>query len=100
LNNKFLTETSGAANILKRRGNNVAAALAGGDAGPPAWDIDLTRKDLALMASEGKKLGTSLPLTEKTLAICDEAAGNGWGGRYASCIAAYWPSRIQRRKAS
>jgi 3-hydroxyisobutyrate dehydrogenase len=97
---EFLTETSGAANILKRRGNNIAAALAGSDAGPPAWDIDLTRKDLALMVSEGKKLGTSLPLTEKTLAICDEAAGNGWGGRDASCMAAYWPSRIQRRKAS
>jgi 3-hydroxyisobutyrate dehydrogenase len=61
----FLTETSGAANILKRRGNNIAAALAGGDVGPPAWDIDLTRKDLALMVSEGKKLGTSLPLTER-----------------------------------
>jgi 3-hydroxyisobutyrate dehydrogenase len=94
---EFLTETSGAANILKRRASNIAAALAGGDAGPPAWDIDVMRKDLAIMVSEGKKRGTSLPLTEQTLAICDAASGDGWGSRDASFMAAYWPSRIQGR---
>lgn len=93
---EFLTDTSGAPNILKVRGAKIAAALANGDAGPPAFDIDSIRKDLATMIAEGKTRGASLPITEKTLAVYDEAAKEGWGKRDGSWLPAYWPTKSTR----
>jgi 3-hydroxyisobutyrate dehydrogenase len=90
---EFLTDTSGAPNILKVRGAKIAAALAGGDAGPPAFDVDSIRKDLATMVAEGKTRGASLPLAERTLAVYDEAAKDGWGKRDGASLPAYWPMR-------
>ena len=89
----LLSETSGGPNILRARGGAFAAVLAGGDAGPPTFDLNLMRKDLALMVAEGRKRGAPLPLTEDTLRICDAAAEHGWGGRDGACLAGYWPSR-------
>jgi 3-hydroxyisobutyrate dehydrogenase len=93
---EFLTDTSGAPNILKVRGAKIAAALAGGDAGPPAFDVDSIRKDLATMVAEGKTRGASLPLAERTLAVYDEAAKDGWGKRDGASLPAYWPMRNSR----
>jgi 3-hydroxyisobutyrate dehydrogenase len=90
----FLSETSGAANILKIHGRRIAAALQGGDVGPVTFDVNLMRKDLAIMLAEGKKRGGALPLTEKTLAICDAAASEGWGSRDGAALPAYWPSHV------
>jgi 3-hydroxyisobutyrate dehydrogenase len=90
---EFLSDTSGAPNILKVRGAKIAAALAGGDAGPPAFDVDSIRKDLATMAAEGKTRGATLPLVEQTLAIFDQAIKDGWGKRDGASLPAYWPSR-------
>jgi 3-hydroxyisobutyrate dehydrogenase len=92
----FLSDTSGGTNILRSRGSAIATMLAGGDAGPPSFALDLMRKDLALMVAEGKKRGAPLPLTENTLRICDAAAEYGWGGRDGACLAAYWPARHPR----
>jgi 3-hydroxyisobutyrate dehydrogenase len=89
----FLSETSGAANILRVHGGRIAAALQGGDVVPVMFDVNLMRKDLAIMLAEGRKRGGSLPLTEKTLAICD-AASEGWGSRDGASLPAYWPSRV------
>ena len=80
---EFLTDTSGAPNILKVRGARIAAALAGGDAGPPAFDVDSIRKDLATMVAEGKT-------------VYDEAAKDGWGKRDGASLPAYWPMRNSR----
>jgi len=93
---EFLTDTSGAPNILKVRGAKIAAALAGGDAGPPAFDVDSIRKDLATMVAEGRTRGASLPLAERTLAVYDEAAKDGWGKRDGASLPAYWPMRNSR----
>jgi 3-hydroxyisobutyrate dehydrogenase len=93
---EFLTDTSGAPNILKVRGAKIADALAGGDAGPPAFDVDSIRKDLATMVAEGKTRGASLPLAERTLAVYDEAAKDGWGKRDGASLPAYWPTRSSR----
>jgi len=93
---EFLTDTSGAPNILRVRGAKIADALAGGDAGPPAFDVDSIRKDLATMVAEGKTRGTSLPLAERTLAVYDEAAKDGWGKRDGASLPAYWPMRNSR----
>ena len=90
---EFLSDTSGAPNVLKTRGGKIAAALTGGDMGPPAFDVDTIRKDLATMLAEGKVRGTTLPLVEKTLAVYDEAAREGWGKRDGASLPAYWPSR-------
>ena len=78
---EFLSETSGAPNVLKTRGAKIAAALTGGDMGPTAFDVDTIRKDLATMLAEGKVRGATLPLVEKTLAVYDEAIRDGWGKR-------------------
>ena len=93
---EFLTDTSGAPNILKARGAKIADALSGGDAGPPAFDVDSIRKDLATMVAEGKTRGASLPLAERTLAVYDEAAKDGWGKRDGASLPAYWPMRSSR----
>jgi len=90
---EFLSDTSGAPNILKVRGARIAAALSGGDVGPPAFDVNSIRKDLATMLAEAQALGATLPLAERTLAIYDEAAREGWGARDGSWLPAYWPMR-------
>jgi len=90
---EFMSDTSGGPNVLKARGPKIAEALAGGDGGPPAFDVDSIRKDLATMVAEGKTRGASLPLAERTLAIYDEAAKDGWGKRDGASLPSYWPMR-------
>jgi 3-hydroxyisobutyrate dehydrogenase len=93
---EFMSDTSGGPNVLKARAPKIAEALAGGDGGPPAFDVDSIRKDLATMVAEGKTRGASLPLAERTLAIYDEAARDGWGKRDGASLPAYWPMRNSR----
>jgi 3-hydroxyisobutyrate dehydrogenase len=90
---EFLSDTSGAPNVLKTRGPKIAAALSGGDVGPPAFDVNSIRKDLATMAAEGRTRGTTLPLVEQTLAIFDQAIKDGWGKRDGASLPAYWPGK-------
>ena len=90
---EFMSDTSGGPNVLKARAPKIAEALAGGDGGPPAFDVDSIRKDLATMVAEGKTRGASLPLAERTLAIYDEAAKDGWGKRDGASLPSYWPMR-------
>lgn len=93
---EFLSDTSGGPNILKVRGPAIAEALQGAPPGPPAFNIDSIRKDLRTMLAEGKARGATLPLAEKTLAIYDDAAREGWGDRDGSWLPAYWPKRNGR----
>jgi 3-hydroxyisobutyrate dehydrogenase len=93
---EFLSDTSGAPNILKVRGPKIAAALAGEDTGPPAFDVDNIRKDLATMIAEAKVRGSTLPLAERTLAVYDEAIKEGWGKRDGAALPAYWPAKSAR----
>jgi len=90
---ELLSDTSGAPNILKVRGPKIATALAGGDAGPVAFDVASICKDLTTMVAEARTRGATLPLTEKTLAIVEEAAKDGWGNRDGASLPAYWPWR-------
>jgi 3-hydroxyisobutyrate dehydrogenase len=97
---ELFADTSGAPNILKVRGPAVAEALAGGPGIAAAFDVDSIRKDLRTMLAEAKVKGAELPLAQRTLAIFDEAAEAGWGGRDGSSLPAYWPQRLagqQRR---
>jgi len=90
---EFLSDTSGAPNVLKTRGAKIAAALSGGDMGPPAFDVDNIRKDLATMLAEGRTRGANLPLVETTLSVYEEAIRAGWGKRDGASLPAFWPSR-------
>jgi len=89
---EFFSDTAGAPNVLKTRGPNIAQAIAGGEL-PPAFTVDLIRKDLRTMIAEAKALGATLPIAERTLAIFDEAAAEGWGGRDGAALPAYWPGK-------
>ena len=97
---EFLSDTSGGPNVLKTRGPAIAEALAGGEPARAAFDIDLIRKDLATMVAEAKARGASLPLVEKTLAIYDEAAKDGWGKRDGAWLPAYWPTTAPSRRGN
>ena len=89
---EFFADTSGAANVLKARGPLFAEALAGRDP-PPAFDVSSIRKDLRTMIAEAGRLGTTLPLAERTLGVFDEAAEAGWDGKDGSSLPAFWPGR-------
>ncbi|HEX8663143.1 MAG TPA: NAD(P)-dependent oxidoreductase [Beijerinckiaceae bacterium] len=90
----LFADTSGGPNILKVRGPSIAKALAGKDPGPAAFSVDSIRKDLRTMLAEAKAKGAALPLVERTLAVFDEAAKEGWGGRDGATLPAFWPGRM------
>jgi 3-hydroxyisobutyrate dehydrogenase len=92
---ELFADTSGAPNILKVRGPAVAEALGGAPGIAATFDVDSIRKDLRTMLAEAKVLGAELPLVERTLAIFDAAAGQGWGGRDGSALPSYWSRRMQ-----
>jgi 3-hydroxyisobutyrate dehydrogenase len=95
----LFADTSGGPNILKVRGPNIAKALSGQDPGPAAFSVDSIRKDLRTMIAEAKRRGATLPLVERTLAVFDEAAKEGWGGRDGATLPAFWPGRAESRQA-
>lgn len=96
---EFLSDTSGGPNVLKNRGAMIAKPLDGKDPGAANFDIDLIRKDLATMLAEARQRGASLPLVERTLAIYDEAAKDGWGKRDGAWLPAYWPGRTGEKRS-
>jgi 3-hydroxyisobutyrate dehydrogenase len=96
---EFLSDTSGGPNVLKNRGAVIAQPLDGKDPGAANFDIDLIRKDLATMLAEARKRGASLPLVERTLAIYDDAAKDGWGKRDGAWLPAYWPGRTGEKRS-
>lgn len=93
---ELFADTSGAPNVLKTRGPAIAQALAGKGSIAPAFDVDSIRKDLRTMIAEAKALGAALPLVERTLAIFDDAAHEGWGTRDGSALPSYWPGKQPR----
>ena len=87
---EFFAETSGAPNVLRARGSAVANALQSKDPGSATFDCDSIRKDLRTMVAEARTLGFELPLAQQTLAVFDQASGEGWGGRDCTELPAFW----------
>jgi 3-hydroxyisobutyrate dehydrogenase len=58
--------------------------------GSATFDCDSIRKDLRTMVAEGKDLGISLPIAERTLSIYDQASDEGWGAKDCTELPAYW----------
>ena len=78
------------AGILRARGPQVAAALAGKDTGTATFDIDFMRKDMRDMVCEAQTLGISLPALARTLQAFDQASEAGYGGIDGTRYPAYW----------
>ncbi len=91
----MLSETSGAANVLKIRAAGLASMLKGGDGGPVTFNVDGAIKDLRAMLAEGKRQGVELPLVEKTLACYEEAQRQVTGAAEISAVSAYWANRAR-----
>jgi len=90
---ELLSDTSGGPNILKVRGPMIAAALRGTDPTPTNFEVDALRKDLRTMLAEAKGLGTTLPVVEAVLGVCDQASKEGWGKRDGNALPRYWSER-------
>jgi 3-hydroxyisobutyrate dehydrogenase len=92
----ILADTSGAANVIKTRGAAVAAHMAGKDAGPVSFAVDLVCKDLRTMIAEAKAVGGALPAAETALKCFEDAARSGLGAADQSVLPSRWAQRISR----
>jgi len=92
----LLSDTSGAATVLKVRAPGIAAMLKGGDAGPVTFNIDGGVKDMQSMLAEAKTRGVELPLVERTLACYQETKQHRSGDAEISAVSVYWAKRDHR----
>ncbi|MGE3158573.1 MAG: NAD(P)-dependent oxidoreductase [Xanthobacteraceae bacterium] len=91
----MLSETSGAATVLKVRAGGIASMLKGGDGGPVTFNVDGGIKDLRAMLAEGEAQGVDLPLVETTLACYEEAQRKVTGDAEVSAVSVYWAQRAK-----
>ncbi len=91
----MLSETSGAATVLKVRGPGIAAMLKGGDGGPVTFNVDGAIKDIRAMLAEGERQGIELPLVQKSLACYEEAQRKVTGDAEVSAVSVYWANRAK-----
>ena len=89
----FLSETSGAATVLKQRMPGIAAKLKREHSDMKTFSLDGGIKDVKAMLAEGKRRGVELPLLQQTLACYEEAKRTLTGNDEVSNVAAYWPNR-------
>ena len=90
----FLSETSGAATILKQRMPNLAAKLKSEKSSAKfTFNLDGGIKDVKAMLAEGQRRGIELPLLQQTLACYEEAKRTLTGNDEVSNVATYWPNR-------
>jgi len=89
----LLSDTSGAAAVLKVRAPGIAAMLKGGDAGPVTFNVDGGIKDMQSMLAEAKSRAIELPLVERTLACYQETKQHCSGDAEISAVSVYWANR-------
>jgi len=92
----LLSDTSGAANVLKVRAPGIASMLKGGSAGPVTFDVDSAIKDMQSMLAEAKSRGIELPLVERTLACYQETRRQRSGSAEISTVSVYWANRARQ----
>jgi 3-hydroxyisobutyrate dehydrogenase len=93
----LLADSNIGAGVLKARGAQIVAALAGDAPGPPAFDVDTMRKDLRYMAQEAAMHDAWLPVAARTLECFDRVSYEGQGHVDSVAYPAYW---IARQKAA
>jgi 3-hydroxyisobutyrate dehydrogenase len=89
----FLSETSGAATVLKQRMPGIVHKLKSEPSDIKTFTLDNGIKDVNAMLEQGRKSGLELPLLEKTLACYEEARRNTSGDEEVSNVSAYWAKR-------
>jgi 3-hydroxyisobutyrate dehydrogenase len=89
----FLSETSGAATVLKQRMPGIAAKLKKVPSNVATFSLENGIKDVKAMLAEGKRRGLDLPLLQQTLACYEEARNKTSGSEEVSNVAAYWANR-------
>jgi 3-hydroxyisobutyrate dehydrogenase len=89
----LLSDTSGAAAVLKVRATGIAAMLKGGESGPVTFDVDSGIKDMQSMLAEARTRGVELPLVERTLACYQETKRHRSGEVEISAVSVYWADR-------
>jgi 3-hydroxyisobutyrate dehydrogenase len=92
----LLSDTSGAANVLKVRAPGIASMLKGGKAGPVTFDVDSAIKDMQSMLAEANSRGIALPLVERTLACYQETRQQRSGNAEISTVSVYWANRARQ----
>jgi 3-hydroxyisobutyrate dehydrogenase len=92
----LLSDTSGAANVLKVRAPGIASMLKGGSAGVVTFDVDSAIKDMQSMLAEAKSRGIDLPLVERTLACYQETKQQRSGSAEISTVSVYWADRARQ----
>jgi 3-hydroxyisobutyrate dehydrogenase len=91
----LLSDTSGAATVLKVRAPGIAAMLKGRESGPVTFNVDGGIKDMQSMLAEAKTRGVELPLVERTLACYQETKRHRSGEAEISAVSVYWANRDQ-----
>jgi 3-hydroxyisobutyrate dehydrogenase len=86
----ILSDTSGAPAMLKNRGPQIAAVLAGREPPAVSVDVDTIRKDLREMLDEARSLGIALPVAAAALECYDEASRAGLGAKDCTVLPGNW----------
>jgi 3-hydroxyisobutyrate dehydrogenase len=89
----FLSETSGAATVLKQRMPGIVAKLKKVPSSQRTFSLDGGIKDVKQMLAEGQKRGLDLPLLKQTLTCYEEAQRNVGGKEEVSNVSVYWAGR-------
>src|SRR6201999_2668008 len=89
----FLSETSGAATVLKQRMPGIVARLKNEKSDIRTFSLDGGIKDVKAMLAESGKRGLELPLLKQTLACYEEARRTMGGTDEVSNVSAYWANR-------
>ena len=86
----FLSETSGAATVLKQRMPGIVARLKDEPSDIRTFNLDGGIKDVTAMLAEAKKQGLELPLLQQTLACYQDARRTMAGSDEVSNVSAYF----------
>ena len=89
----FLSETSGAATVLKQRMPGIAAKLKSEPSNIATFSLDGGIKDVKAMLAEASRRGVELPLVAKTLECYEEAKRHVTGAEEVSNVSVYWATR-------
>jgi 3-hydroxyisobutyrate dehydrogenase len=90
----FLSETSGAATVLKQRMPGIVAKLKNEPSTARfTFSLDGGIKDVNAMLAEARRRGLELPLLRQTLDCFEEAKRTLTGNDEVSNVAAYWRNR-------
>ena len=91
----FLSETSGAATVLKQRMPGIVAKMKQVPSSQRTFTLDGGIKDVKQMLAEGQKRGLDLPLLKQTLVCYEEAQRHVGGKEEVSNVSVYWANRFK-----